>query len=71
MKIIFVRLLNEGVEAYRPVPALEKGDNIFEIQGYDIYDGEDETWEFLPGTNVLVKERLSDGELILVAVSSI
>ena len=71
MKNIYVRLLEEGVEVYRPVPAIEKGNNIYEIQGYDIYDCEDEIWEFAPGSCVVVKEQLLSGGMVLVATSTV
>ena len=71
MKIIYVRLLEEGVKVYRPVPAIEKGNDIYEIQGYDIYNYEDEIWEFIPGSYVLVEEQLLDGEMMLVAISNV
>ena len=71
MKNIHVRLLEEGVKVYRPVPAIEKGNNIYEIQGYDIYDDDDEIWEFTPGSYVLVEEQLLDGEMFLVATSNV
>jgi hypothetical protein len=69
MKIIYVKLLDEGVKVYRPVPAIKKENNIYEIQGYDIYDMEDETWEFTPGSCVLVEKQILNGEGVLVAIS--
>jgi hypothetical protein len=69
MKIIYVKLLDEGVMVYRPVPAIKKENNIYEIQGYDIYDVEDEIWEFPPGNCVLVEQQILNGEKVLVAIS--
>lgn len=66
--IIYVELLNEGSKAYRPVPALRREENIYELQGFEIYDPEDEEWEFLPGTLVSVEKRKLQGEEVLVAV---
>ncbi len=69
MKIIYVKLLDEGVEVYRPVPAIKKENDIYEIQGYDTYDMDDETWEFVPGSCVLVEKQILNGEKVLVAIS--
>ncbi len=54
--------------AYRPVPAYKIKDRIYKVQGFDIYDPEDEVWEFPPGTLVLVEEQKDDGETVLVAI---
>lgn len=68
-KIIYVKLLEEGTTVYRPVSSIELKNNVYEIKGHDIYDSEDEVWEFEPGTRVVVEEQELDGELVLVAVS--
>lgn len=49
---ICVRLLNEGVETARPVPAQSLGEQIYKILLPEDYDPEDEEWEFLPGETV-------------------
>jgi len=67
-KIIYVQLLNEGTKVFRPVPAIEVGNFIFEIMGSDIYKPEDETWEFLPNTCVLVEEKKLSKKNVLVAI---
>lgn len=69
-KSIYIQLLDEGTKAYRPVPAREIENNVYKIQGFEIYDPEDETWEFLPGTTVLVEEQCLDGGIVLVAIKS-
>ena len=66
----YVRLLGEGVQVYRPVPALKKASNVYVIGGVDIYDPEDEEWEFLPGTHVVVEKRMLEGESVLVAIAN-
>lgn len=65
---VYVRLLNEGTKVYRPVPANKVENNIYHLEGAEIYDSEDETWEFPPDTNVIVEERNLDGEIVLVAI---
>lgn len=67
-KNIYIQLLEEGTKVYRPVPAIEIESNIYEVQGFEIYDPEDEAWEFTPGTYVLVEEQNLDGENVLVAI---
>ena len=67
-KIIYIQLLNEGSVAYRPVPAIQIENNIYKVQGFEIYDSEDEEWEFLPGTRVFVEEQIRVGENVLVAI---
>lgn len=50
---IYVQLLDEGsVEVFRPVQAAVIGENTYKILGFEDYDPETETWEFLPGTIV-------------------
>ncbi len=66
---VYVRLLNEGVQVYRPVSALQTGINIYELRGADIYNPEDEEWEFLPGSRVVVEERILEGQKALVAIA--
>jgi hypothetical protein len=66
---IYVYLLNEGTDTWRPVPAIKIDDSTYVLQGEDFYNSEDEEWEFLPGSRVRVKERLNyDGHTHLCAV---
>ena len=67
-KIIYVQLLNEGSVAYRPVSANEITENIYKIDGSECYNPEDEEWEFLPGTCVLVEKQNLSGGAVLVAI---
>ena len=67
-KNIYIQLLEEGTKVYRPVPSLQIEDNLYEVGGFEIYDPEDEVWEFTPGTYVLVVEKNLDGENVLVAI---
>ena len=68
-KIIYIQLLNEGTKVYRPIPALEIEHDVFKVQGHEIYDPENEEWEFVPGTIVTVTQRELEGEMVLVAIS--
>lgn len=69
MVSVYVRLLGEGVEVYRPVPASMVSTSTFVLYGKDIYDPKDEDWEFPPGSLVNVETKILDGESVLVAVS--
>jgi len=65
---IYVQLLEDGTKVYRPVPANKIENGIYEVAGFEIYDPEDETWEFPPGTHVVVEEQNLEGETVLVAI---
>lgn len=67
---LYLQLLEEGTKVYRPVPASQIENNLYEVGGFEIYDPEDEVWEFTPGTYVLVKEQNIDGENVLVAIQA-
>lgn len=66
---VYVRLLNEGVKSYRPVPATKIKDDVYKLEGHDTYSTLDEIWEFPPGTRVVVAEQKIDGVSKLVAVT--
>lgn len=68
---IYIQLLEEGTKVYRPVPAIEIENNIYEVLGFGIFDPEDEVWEFPSGTCVLVEEQNLDGENVLVAIQEV
>jgi hypothetical protein len=68
-RTIYVKLLDEGTIAYRPVAAIEVESDIFEITGFDIYTPEDEVLEFSTGARVLVEEKNLSGENVLVAIT--
>jgi hypothetical protein len=66
---IFVRLVDEGTDVWRPVEAKLMDGDIFEIVS-DNHNPEDETREFVQGQKVKCKEQLSEeGDVILVAVA--
>lgn len=67
--IIYIRLLGEGTEVFRPVSAFNVGECIYVISDLETSDQDDEIWEFEPGTTVAVEPRiLSPGGEVLVAV---
>lgn len=67
-KIIYIQLLDEWTKVYRPVPACEVQSNIYEVGGFEIYDPEDEIWEFPPGTYLVVEEQNLNDEIVFVAI---
>lgn len=68
--IVFVRLLEEGTDVWRPVGATALPDGTFELRETDEYDPEAELWEFPPHTRVrCAVKRFADGGTGLVAVS--
>ncbi len=59
---IYIALVDEGIEAWRPVPALRLEADTYVILRPDDYDPMFETWQFPPGTMVICEQKqLSDG----------
>ena len=58
--VIHVRLLGEGVDAWRPVEAERLGETTYRI--VDAQVPEDEAWSFQPGDIVVVEHREGEGE---------
>jgi hypothetical protein len=62
---IFVPLLNEGIDCWRPANAKAHGEDVFEILGI-IPAGEE--WQFAPGMRVRCRpKQFADGSAALVA----
>ena len=66
-EVIFVRLLDEGVDVWRPVASEHVRGNVYRIADQP-YDREVETWEFAPGDEVIAEFTDSDDGPFLVAV---
>ncbi|MBX3431170.1 MAG: hypothetical protein KF779_16405 [Hyphomonadaceae bacterium] len=66
---IFVRLLGEGVDVWRPVQAQRLGDDLYLVLDQQ-YDRDVEQWQFEPGSRVLCEQIQSDSGLILAATRS-
>src|ERR1700743_467953 len=64
---IYVKLLDEGTEVYRAVPATQLESSVYLIDPRAPYNTDDETWEFSPGSRVVVIKRVLNGETKLVA----
>ncbi|OLC32577.1 MAG: hypothetical protein AUH28_12155 [Acidobacteria bacterium 13_1_40CM_56_16] len=68
---IFIALLDEGIDAWRPVQARPLGDNLFRIVGVEA-DVSDETWQFPAGAIVRCEpKQFSDGQAGIVAVECV
>ena len=66
--IIFVALVDEGTDVWRPVKARPLGEDLFRIVGVE-GDVSDETWQFPPGAIVRCERRqFSDGLVGMTAV---
>jgi hypothetical protein len=64
---IYVRLLGEAIDVWRPVEAENLYDQVYKIID-QTYDREAEKWQFEPGEAVACESKeLSDG-VVLVAV---
>lgn len=63
---VYVRLLDEGTHAYRPVNARLIERNIYRLENTTIPP--EEVWEFEPGMAVIVEERNLENENVLVAI---
>jgi hypothetical protein len=71
-KMVYVRLLNEGIDVWRPVSATQLSDGTYRLLEPPGYDPEVETWEFPPHSIVrCAPKRFSDGEESSVAVALI
>ena len=67
---VYVRLLDEGVDVWRPVRATKLSNGSFRLGRPDGYDPETETWEFPPHALVRCEMKtFSDGTRSLVAVA--
>lgn len=64
MSEIFVALLDEGVDVWRPVKAQHLHGNIYRIEDQP-YDRDTEAWQFEPGTEVVCEMvDASDGPIL-------
>jgi hypothetical protein len=67
---IYVRLLDEGTDVWRPVRAAALPGGTFQLLEPDGYDPIAERWEFPPSTKVrCATRRFTDGGEDLVAVA--
>lgn len=67
---IYVYLLHEGTDVWRPAIGIHMKDNIYQIYLQSEIPA-DETWQFLPGELVRCEERLLSGNKCLVAIDKV
>jgi hypothetical protein len=65
---IYVRLLDEGTDVWRPVRATRVGSSTYEIARQPV--PQDESWSFQPGDIVIAEPRQTDAGLIAVALAT-
>jgi hypothetical protein len=65
--LIYIRLLDEGTDVYRPTQGLMVDDMVFKVLPTEHYDPKDEYWEFPPGKIVRCKKELKNGHELLIA----
>lgn len=64
---VYVRLLDEGTDVFRPTEAEHAAEGVFRLLPTPDYDPDDEHWEFLPGALVRCQiMRLHGGERLVV-----
>ena len=69
MITVYVRLLCEGTEVFRPTGAVQMANEVYRLLPTVNYDPADELWEFPPGALVHCQiKKLSEGD-VLVAVN--
>jgi hypothetical protein len=64
---VYVELLGEGVDVWRPVGATRQAEGLYRL---DDEQAPAEQWAFAPGALVRCECRVFEGETRLVAVSS-
>lgn len=68
MSTVYVKLLEEGTEVFRPVPAIAQSGSRYLLGGQEFFYPDNERWEFPPGSIVEVELKELSGEAVLVAV---
>jgi hypothetical protein len=65
--VLYIRLLNEGVDVVRPTTGIVVGPDTIQVLPTPDYDPADEEWEFPPGTKVRCVREVWEGRELLVA----
>ena len=65
---IFIALLDEGVDVWRPAPAWRVDGSTYIVLRPDGYDPDEERWEYPPGSTVHCEVRTVSDGTILAAV---
>ena len=67
---IYVSLLDEGTDVWRPVTAVPEAAGVYRITAENP-DPANERWQFATGTRVRCARRRLNGEEVLVAVDQV
>jgi hypothetical protein len=67
IEVVYVKLLAEGTDVYRPAEAIKIKDGIYKINIPANYDQDDEEWEFIPGSLVECELMQLGGKFVMVA----
>ena len=67
---IYIPLLDEGLNVYRPTEAERLPDGSYLVRPTPDYDPEDEAWQFVPGSRVTCEVKQLSGGAVPVAVRS-
>jgi hypothetical protein len=71
-RTVYVRLLEEGTDVWRPAPAVELSDGVYQLGEPSGFDPSAELWEFPPHTRVrCTTKRFADGTEALVAIAMV
>jgi hypothetical protein len=68
MTEIYIALLDEGTDVWRPTPAKKLADSTYLVLKPSDYDPEDENWQFPPGSTVVCEPRSTSQGVLLTAV---
>jgi hypothetical protein len=65
---IYIPLLDEGVDVWRPAEAERLADGSYRVLPTPNYNPDDETWKFPPGSRVVCESKQLSGGRVLAAV---
>lgn len=66
---VFVRLLDEGTEVFRPIRATHLFADTYRLHAGESDIDVEERWEFGPGSSVTCVRKQLEGETVLIAVA--
>jgi hypothetical protein len=69
--VIYIPLLDEGTQVWRPTEGEEIADMIFRVLPTPNYDPEGEQWAFPPGTIVRCIYKMMDKKVVLVVAEKV
>lgn len=67
IETIYVKLLDEDVDVFRPVIAIRQKEGRYRILPVSDYQALDERWEFDPGAEVVCRHEVKEGQNVLIA----